>query len=554
MEKAENKKSKGTSFMKNVFLLMCSEIIVKVLGLVYRLVITNVEGFGDTGLGYYSAGYQIYALLLTLCSIGIPSVISKLISERLAVGNNYGAQRIFKTALKLFSGIGLFFSVTLFCGADFIATHMLNVPDVAYVLRVLAPAIFFVATSSVFRGYFSGQQNMKPASVTQVLEQFLNCVLSIVFVYALIGKEPYIMAAGGNLSTTLSIIVTFLYLAAYYRKSKIEVNENEISKEEQKKSTKDIVKTILKLSIPITIGSVISVISSVIDTATVSNCIQQAFSGIVTGGKEVLEQLAMEKTGILSKVDNLTNLPIAVNLAFSTALVPAISESIAKKEYGVASKRLSFSFFASVIIIIPCAIGYMCLSNQILGLIYPNAPDGANVLRLSSIAMIFVALSQTINGGLYGLNKPLIPAISLAVGAAIKLILNIILVSNPDINIIGAPISSIVCQIIAFLICYKALTKKIKLHIPIGKCIIKPIIAGVIMGICVYFSNIALNLVLSQTVSTVISILIGAIVYVLTVLILRILSEEDILMIPYGTKIYSILKKLKIYKEPKTNA
>ena len=326
MEQNVKKKTKGTSFMKNVLILMCSEIIVKVLGLVYRLVITNVEGFGDAGLGYYSAGYQIYALLLTLCSIGIPSVIAKLISERLAVGNNEGAQRIFKTALKLFAGIGLFFSVTLFLGAEFIATRLLNVPDVKYVLRVLAPAIVFVSTSAVFRGYFAGQQNMRPTSVTQVLEQFLNCVLSIVFVYALIGREPYIMAAGGNLSTTLSIIITFLYLTTYYKGNKIKVNKEKAVTEKQEKSNKELVKTILKLSIPVTIGSVISVISSVIDTATVSNCIQQAFSGIVTGGKEALEQLAMQSTGILSKVDNLINLPIAINLAFSTALVPAISE------------------------------------------------------------------------------------------------------------------------------------------------------------------------------------------------------------------------------------
>ena len=241
MEETTAKKSKGFSFMKNVLLLMLSEIVVKVLGLVYRLVITNVEGFGDAGLGYYSAGYQIYALLLTLCSIGIPSVISKLISERLAVGNNYGAQQIFKTALKLFTGIGLFFSVTLFFGADFIASKILNVPDVAYVLRVLAPAIVFVAMSAVFRGYFSGQQNMKPTSVTQVLEQFLNCVLSIVFVYALIGKEPYIMAAGGNLSTTLSIIITFLYLTTYYKKNRIKVYKNQEISPEDRKSNKELI-------------------------------------------------------------------------------------------------------------------------------------------------------------------------------------------------------------------------------------------------------------------------------------------------------------------------
>ena len=529
--------------MKNVLLLMLSEIVVKVLGLVYRLVITNIEGFGDAGLGYYSSGYQIYALLLTLCSIGIPSVISKLVSERLAVGNNYGAQRIFKTALKLFTGIGLILSLGLFFGADLIATKILNVPDVAYVLRVLAPAIVFVAMSAVFRGYFSGQQNMKPTSVTQILEQFLNCVLTILFVYALVGKEPYIMAAGGNLSTTLSIIITFLYLITYYKNNKIEVDKNQDISVEAKKTNSEIAKTILALSIPVTIGSVISVISSVIDTATVSNCIQQAFSSLVTGGKEVLEQIAMEKTGILSKVDNLTNLPIAINLAFSTALVPAISESIAKKEYNVASKRLSFSILASIIIIIPCAIGYICLSDQILNLIYPNAPDGGIVLKLSSIAMIFVALSQTINGGLYGINKPLIPAIALAIGAVIKLVLNLILVSNPSINILGAPISSIICQIIAFIICYKALTKKIKLKIPPIRYIIKPLLAGIIMGVSVYFINIGLSMIISGTISTLLSIFAGAIIYVAMIFILRILTKEEISMIPFGSKLLAKLNK-----------
>lgn len=549
MEKTIKKKTKGASFMKNVLVLMLSEIIVKILGLVYRLVITNAEGFGDTGLGYYSAGYQVYALMLTLCSVGIPSVISKLVSERLAVGNKVGAQKIFKVALKLFFGIGLFLSIFLFLSADFIATNIYKVPDIAYVLRVLAPAIVFVSTSAVFRGYYAGQQNMKPTSVTQILEQFLNCVLSITFVYALIGQEPYIMAAGGNLSTTLSIIITFLYLVTYYRGHKIKIDKEDVELQKIEMSTKKLVKTILTISIPVTIGSIISVVSSLIDTTTVSNCIQQAFQGIVSGGKEALEQLAMEKAGILSKVDNLTNLPIAINLAFSTALVPAISESIARKDYDTASKRLSFSFFASIIIIIPCAIGYMCLANEILGLIYPNAPDGAVILMLSSIAMIFVALSQTINGGLYGLNKMLTPAIALLAGATIKLILNIVLISNPNINIIGAPISSIVCQIIAFEISYKTLCSKIKLKIPIKKYIIKPLACGIIMGLGVYFINKGLNLIIPQNLTTIISIICGAIIYVFSILFTKTLSKEDILMIPFGTKIYEILVKMKIYKD-----
>ena len=173
--KEKGLKRTANSFMKNVVILIFSQLLIKVLGLVYKLVITNVPGFGDTGLGYYSAGYQIYALLLTLSSIGIPSVISKLVSERIAIGDTKGADRIFRVAFKLFTTIGFVLSIGLFFSADFIATNILNVPDVAYVMKVLSPAIVFVAMSAVLRGYFSGQQNMKPTSVSQTLEQFLTC-------------------------------------------------------------------------------------------------------------------------------------------------------------------------------------------------------------------------------------------------------------------------------------------------------------------------------------------------------------------------------------------
>ena len=412
--KTEAKTKKSTSFMKNVVILMCSQLLIKFLGLIYKLVITNIEGFGDTGVGYYSAGYQIYSLLLTLSSIGIPSVISKLVSERLATGDKKGAQRIFRVAMRFFSTLGLIFSFGLFFGADFIATNILNVPDTAYVMKVLAPAIVFVSISAVMRGYFAGQQNMKPTSVSQTLEQFLNCVLSITFVYVCIGKDAYIMAAAGNLSTTMAIIITFVYLIMYYRRNKIVPKKGQVSDEEGK-TDKQLLKTILMISIPITLSSIISVISSVIDTTTVSNCIQYAYrnAGMT---KNQLETLAMSQTGILSKIDTLITFPLAINMAFSTALVPAISESIAKKENDVASKRLTFSIFVSILIILPCAMGFAVLASPILKMIYPTASDGAIILRISSISMIFMALNQTINGGLYGLNLPRVPVTALGVG------------------------------------------------------------------------------------------------------------------------------------------
>ena len=274
------KKEKNTSFMKNVAMLMLAQIVIKILGFVYRLVIINVEGFGDIGNGYYDAGYTVYSLLLTLSSVGIPTVISKLVSERVAIGDHRGAHRIFKTSLKIFTVIGAVLSVALFFGAEIVASKILNVPDVKYVLMALAPAIMFVASSSVLRGYFAGLGSMKSTSVSQTLEQFFNCVLTITFVYALVGKDPAIMAAGGNISTTLAILISFSYLFIFYKRRKkgiIEECEAQTVPQEDK-TTGKLIKTIFAISIPMTIGSLIAVINNMIDTVTISNCIQTAFS------------------------------------------------------------------------------------------------------------------------------------------------------------------------------------------------------------------------------------------------------------------------------------
>ena len=542
MEEQTIKEKKAPSFIRNVAILMCSQLLVKILGFIYKIVITNMDGFGDTGVGYYSAGAQIYSLLLTLSSTGIPSAISKLVSERLATGDKAGAQRIFKIALAFFTGLGLFFSLALYFGADFIAINVLNIPGTAYVMKVLAPAIVFVSISSVLTGYFSGQQNMKPTSISQTLEQFLNCVLSIMFVYACIGQEPHIMAAAGNLSTTISILISFSYMVVYYKRKHINVDENQKSPE-RNKSNWQILKIVLAISIPLTVGSIISVIGSVIDTATISNCIQIAYQG--TGmSKEALETLAMTKSGIISKIDTLVTFPIAVNTAFATALIPAISEAIAKKDLKSANKKMKFSLFATILIILPCAMGMTVLAEPILKMLYPSASDGAFIFQLSTISMIFLALNFTTNGGLYGLNKARIPVRALGLGIIIKTILGIVLISNPDINIVGAVIGSIACQLLSFAICYTVLKSELKLKFDKKKMIVKPIIAtllmGIIAGICYYI----LNKLIGNTLGTIISIIIGACAYVIILLLLKTLSKEDVQTIPFGNKIYKVLTKL----------
>ena len=141
----ENRTTKKESFMQGVFTLMFSQVLIKILGLVYTLYLTNREGFGDKGNAVYASGYQIYALLLTISSIGVPNAISKLISERVAVGNHRGADKVFKIAFVTFAFVGFIGTVLLFCGAKIIAQKWLQIPDAEMTLVALSPAIFFVS-------------------------------------------------------------------------------------------------------------------------------------------------------------------------------------------------------------------------------------------------------------------------------------------------------------------------------------------------------------------------------------------------------------------------
>ena len=541
------KKNNKKSFASNVVMLMASNMLIKVLGLVYRLAIMNVEGFGDLGNGYYSAGYQVYAVLLIVSSQGIPGAVSKLVSAKVAKGEYNKAHRIFKMSMYVFGLIGLISSLLLLFGGSFIATNILNVPDVKYVLWVLSPAIFFVCVSAVIRGYFAGLGTMGASSTSQSLEQFFNCVLTITFVYSLVGKDAYVMAAGGNVSTTLAVLISFSYLLLFYKRNikkyKEESNDEVIiNKEENKK----MVKLIIMTAIPLTVGSVISVITSFIDTVTVSNCIQIAYSGIYNS-KVLLEKEAMKAAGILSKVDTLVNLPLAVNLSFYFALIPEITSLISKKNFKEAARKISSSIATSLFIIIPCATGFIVLAQNILTMLYPNASSGSLVLQMASITMILVAVNHTLQGSLFGLGKMYVPALALLCGSAVKIILNMVLISNPNIGMYGAPISSFICQFITFLIIYITLRKSIKFNIDIKKSIVKPVFAAFAMAAVILLIEFLLKGFIGNTLLTLICIFVGAFVYLIFIIILKVFTKEEILAFPFGRKIMKLLNKLRLY-------
>ena len=582
------KEEKKYSFMGNVIIILFAQIMVKLLGMVYRMVITNIDGFGNTGNGFYNAGFQVYTVLLAISSVGIPNAIAKMVSERAALGDYHGAHRIFKTALKLFSVIGLICTAILYIGADFIAIHIMNMDGAQFVMRALAPSLFFVCLSSVIRGYFQGLYDMRATSFSQMLEQIFKCVLTIMFVILTVGvmplvmqyitssallynggytsTPPEIMAAWANAASSTATIISFGYLLIYYLKRRQTINERirmSETQDDKTASSMSLAKKILMLSIPISLSSIITAINRVVDLATITRGIEVAFrdfipaigssASILNPSAQALNTAAVTLSGMLSKSDTLINMPLALNVAFATVLVPSISAAIAKGDKTEASEKTSFSMLISILLVLPCAIGYIALAQPIYNIIYPSTPDGADLLAIMAVSMIFSALTQTITGALQGIGKVLVPAMAILVGCVFKVVLNVVLIRIPWINIYGAAISSIVCQLVAFLINFAVLIRHIPAKVSLSKYVVKPLTAGISMGVAAsvvyavitHFTGMAY---MSNIIATVVAITTAAVVYITLILAMHIMDKEDILLLPMGAKIYNLLLKLKIYK------
>lgn len=531
------------SFMQSVFVLMFSQILVKCLGVIYKLYLTNREGFGDIGNAIYSSGFQIYALFLTISSMGVPNAVSKLISEKVAIGDHKGAHHIFKIALISFGTLGFLSSTILFLGAKFIAQNVLQIPEAELTLVALSPSIFFVSISCVIKGYFSGRENLKVTANSQTLEQFFKTVFSITLVEIisiLSGVNTTVMAAGANLATSLATILCFSYLYKYYKNMKKEIAW-EIKNTVNHKATRvrRTLKQILSVSVPMSLTGIMGTINKNIDSMTV-----------VRGLKNFLSsEQAKTQYGILSgKVDTLVTLPMSLNIAFATALIPSISSNKAVGDIEIIRKRVSFSMLISILIGLPFMVCMIIFAEPILKLLFPNATSGSFIYQISCLSIIFIVLEQTISATLHGLGKLFVPAVALGTGVIIKLILNLLLVPiNPEVFILGgtagAAFATAVCHIIAVSIEFKVLKKDIDLKIDYKKFIVKPLIAICVMGGTSYYTYLyLLSVIKNVNMVTILSILVAFAIYGILVVLLKIFSKEEIFMLPYGKKFYEFLK------------
>ena len=445
--KYKDKKLKKTSFLKNIVVLLVAHIFIKIIGVINKIYLTNKQGFGDEGNAIYSSAFQIYALFLTISSMGIPNAVSKIVSERLAVGDSKGAHKTFKIAIIAFGLLGFALSLFLFLFAETMAEQWLQIPEAKLSLLALSPAIFFTSITAVIKGYFNGRENLNIGANSQTIEQIFRTIITITlieFIAQTTGFDTRVMAGGAAVATTLSEIICFVYLYKYYTSVKREIaNEIRRSVNYKYKGIRKTIKEILTVSVPMSIGPIISGINRNIDSLT-----------IIRGLKKFMSETeAKLEYGILcGKIDTLVSFPLSFNSAFTSTLIPVVSSAKASNDFSGANSKIRFSMLISVLIGIPSTVGMIVFAKPILELLFPNQPSGELLLQISSVSITFIMLNQNINSILHGLGKTMVPTVILVFGSAIKLLLNTILVQiNPNEFIFGgtagAALSTVVSHI-----------------------------------------------------------------------------------------------------------
>ena len=516
---------KKNSFLKNVFVLLVSQILIKVIGIVYKLYLINKTGYGDTGNALFSAAFQVYAVFLTICSIGIPNAISTLVSTKFAIGDNNGAYRVLKISLAIFGTMGFIGSFFLYSFSKIIAKVYLEMPETELVLKVLAPSVFLVAISAVLKGYFNGKGKMDITAKSLSIEQLAKTVITIILVEVLSNisnKNTVIMVCGVGLTTSIGSIINCFYLYKNYLKNKREIWTDIITSKIYKKESRiSIIKNIFKVAFPITICGLIASLNKTIDAFTIVKIAKQYLG----------EAEAVKQYGILTgKVESLIVMPFSINIAIVTTLIPTIAGYRAKGELEKAKKIIKFAILIGILISIPCFLVLYMFPEQILQVLFPNASSGWQMLKLSSFSIIFAITIQTINSYLQGMNKMKIQIIAVGLSSCIKLALNIILISNENIGIYGAIISNIITYIITIGILMWYLIYKEKIKFDLYKMLIKPIMLLACMYIIMkeIYKKGFIN---SQIIKLMLSIGVGGIVYALVIFLFKMVTKKEIQLI-----------------------
>lgn len=550
---ANNKKNSG--FIIQGSILAMASFIVRIIGLIYRIPLTNI--IGDEGMGYYSYAYEPYSVMLMLSYHGIPSAVSKLVATNKSLGKFKNLKKIFWTAVLITGIIGSITASILFFGAGYISDNITGQPMSKWAMMVLGPTLFVLSIMGVLRGFFQGMGTTVPTAVSQVFEQIVNAVVSVVaamylFDYgakydAIVGTESYAEAygaAGGTLGTFLGAVVALLFLMFIFRLFSSRLNA--MARKDRGRSTETmgmIAGMIAVTAIPLIFNSILFNCNTSIDMVL--------FNRLMVAKPEYTEEKIAALWGMFTgKYKTMVMVPISIATALGVAIIPNFAKEAAHGNVKTIRLKLHKAIRFGMLIAIPSAVGLSVLAEPIITMLFSGDNKIAvTLLQCGTIAVVIYSISTITNAALQGLNQERFTVISALFALIIHVIVLAVCVGVLNMGIYGVLVSYVCFALVISIMNNYALLRVIGYRQEYGRTFLLPAAAAAVMGFVVHVVyKLIFDISEQKILSCIVAIVVGVVIYVILLLLLRVVDENDIKSLPKGVMLAGLLKRLHLLR------
>ena len=529
------KASRKQSFLQGVAVLTAATIIVKLLGFIYKVPLQNI--LQERGFGYFNTAYDVYNVLLMISTTGLPVAVSRMISQAQALENYAQIRKIYSVSMKVFLTIGVIGTLVMLVFCKPLSVMVTTNENSWAAIAALSPCVLLICIVSAHRGFFQGQSNMTPTSISQVYEAMIRVVFGLGGAWLLLKKTGSLVyaAAGGIFGVTMGCVVAVIYLRIQFGKS------NQILQRGggEAKSTRATMKELLAIAVPITLGSAGLQIINLFDT--------MIYMRRLTGALAWSSDAADTAKGIYNFCQTIFNLPCSLVTPITISIIPTVTAALTVKNLSGARHTEESAVRTMALITMPCAVGLAVLAEPIIRLLASNygaesVATATPILMYLGIAVIFNSTVLLFNAIMQAHGDVTTPVVNMLIGGIVKVIVNYILVGIPALNIVGAAIGTVICYLTITILDLIAMRRTVTTRPVIFRNIIRPGLAALLMGAATVLSyRVLARLVSSNTVACLGALVVAVIAYAILVLALQCITYEDCMLFPKGEKIAKIL-------------
>lgn len=535
----------ANNFLVQGSILAAAGILVRLIGLFYKIPMTRI--LGREGIGYYNTAYEIYNIGLILSSYSLPLAISKLIASRRVRGQFQDARRIYLCGMGFGVVVGSIMTLILLLGGDLITTVIFKSPNSALPLKVMAPTVLVFSIMGVMRGYFQGFGNMIPTSLSQIVEQLVNAVVSIAASYTFINwfamrEAPASYGAAGGTLGTLSGAVASLILLSFLmiRQRKAQTAAFQQRQSISVESWKSIFTALMLTLTPIVLSQFVYQLSGTVDNS---------MFGWIMEGKGVVEKDRMSLLGVYGgEYRLLTNVPVAIASALGASMIPSIVASKTQNHRQEVHQKIRLTVKFNMLIAIPCSVGMGVLAGPILQLIFNDSSRlAATLMTIGAPAVIFFSLSTVTNSVLQGIDLMRKSVTHSAISLAIHVVLVSIMLRYLNWNVYGLVIGNVTFALVVCILNWIAIGKTLRYKQETKTTFLLPLAASAVMGAAAYaIYHGTFALFHSNKLSLLISVPLAMVIYGGLILVLRAVDEEELLDMPLGRTLVTLCKKARL--------